>query len=131
MWKLGIILSVTIIVLIVLYFNMRRETGKVEKIEEEIVLKPGKIKMKLSKEEEINKMIIPNEHVVYYFHSECPGYKEDILIIEKDHIGNEEIENYYLPEEGYIIVVKKNHMWSKEPDFKFWKLEREKENVKY
>jgi hypothetical protein len=130
MWKLGVILSVSLIVLIVLYFNMNRKIDYKEKIEE-ISLKPGKIKMKIQKEEEMNKIIIPDEHIVYYFHSECPGYKEDILIVEKNHIDNEEIENYYLPEEGHAIIVKKNHVWSKEPNFKFWKLEKEKENVKY
>ena len=57
--------------------------------------------------------------VLYYFPVECPDYAKNMLIIVQE--GN--LDRYFVPEMETLIVVKKNHKWTKEPSFIFWKNE--------
>jgi hypothetical protein len=65
-----------------------------------------------------------DRHTVYYFQDGCPGYKLGYFLVDTDDEGH---ENYHVPEDGYVIIVNKEHKWTKDtkelPNFSYWKIE--------
>lgn len=56
---------------------------------------------------------INNDQMAYYFPEDCPGYKEEYFLRDN------ETDKYYVPQKNRIIVVSKNHTWTKQPTFKY------------
>jgi hypothetical protein len=115
-------------------------------IDETLTVSAGKFRIA---PDQISKLIVPPDHIGYYFGGPCPGYKDNILIVEYSREeGSEEIgvreesegkeegkegstegegksviegrmDKYYLPEEGYAIIVHKNHSWTNKPTYEY------------
>ena len=122
-WKLVTVVIISFILIVTCYLTLDMQkyfiTKKDSLKEPELDLNTKKIKINISKEEDLKKIKIPDNHVIYYFPSKCPNYKEEFFLTETD----EGLDKYYVPEEGYVIIIKKDHKWTKDPDFVYWKLE--------
>jgi len=148
-WKLIAVVSISLILLVVCYLtivsplpDVKKYFINVKKTEEqkETTSYRGlkKIKINFSKEEDFIKFIngnvrndfirntndftvtkVDNELVAYYFPEGSPSYKSEYFLIDTD----DNKENYHVPEDGYLIIVKKDHKWTKDPDFTYWKAE--------
>jgi hypothetical protein len=92
-------------------------------------LTPNKFKIVFQKEEDFkndfkkirSQLKIPDDHIAYYFPDECPSYKLEFYIIDIEN----GLEKYYVPEQNHLIVVSKDHRWTKEPEFIFWRIDSE------
>lgn len=144
-WKLVTVLLIAVILLVMCYITLdmqkylRYLPGK-EKEKEKDNENPitGKVNVFFQNEDEfintVKKMKI--DKVVYYFPVKCPDYKMEYFLIdtyenlEEDTLSSPSsdkiiLEKYYVPEEGSMIIVKKDHKWSKYPDFLYWKYSNE------
>jgi hypothetical protein len=126
-WKLVTVVLVSLILLVICYLTLDLQKYFVsKKVQEPVhdlaVVK--KIKIDIPKEEDLRKIKIPEDHIAYYFPSECPSYKQEFFLIDTE----EGLEKYYVPEEKHMIIVKKDHRWTKEPDFVHWKYEAKSAN---
>ncbi len=128
-WKLVTVILISLILLIASYLTLV-STADFQKyfITKKIqVQEPNynftihqKIKIDIPKEEDFKVLKIPENYVGYYFFDKCPEYKQEFFLID---LTEEGLEKYHIPEQGYLIIVKKEHKWTKEPDFAYWKLE--------
>lgn len=135
-WKLIAVISISLILLFICYLTIINPLpeGLIKKYfknenqnqiqiqsENQIIQESKKIKIDFSNQENFNNFIKDNiDHNYYngyYFPEECPSYKLEYFLIE----NNENNENYYVPEKGYMIIIKKEHTWTKEPTFTYWK----------
>ncbi len=132
-WKIIFITSITVIIVIICYKLHERGNLKQVFTNGSVIMNSdtdlginldteNDIKIKINKLltfEEFKKISINPNMNLYYFHSDCPGYKEDILISTK----NNGLDKFYVPERNFLILVKKDHQWTKEPKGEyFWKL---------
>jgi len=124
-WKLITIILVSLILLIVCYLTLicpldiqKYFTNKKiqEKDKPTYVLK--KMKIDIPNEEYLKNIKLPENHIAYYFFSKCPEYKQEYFLV--DHTVKD-LEKYHVPEQGHLIIVKKDHKWTKEPNFEYWK----------
>ena len=142
-WKLIAVVLTSLILLIVCYLTVVSPFSDVKKyfvnheqkepIYDFKIVK--KIKISFSKEEEFLNFVSvkdfvsntndftnvneqSNEYIAYYFPEGCPSYKLGYLLVDTNEEGR---DNYYVPEDGYLIIVNKEHRWTKEPSFKYWK----------
>jgi hypothetical protein len=133
-WKLIVVVFTSLILFIVCYLILVSSLSEVKnyfinkKIQEPILdFKINrKIKINFSKEDEFISFInddfkkvnqLSNEYIAYYFPEGCPSYKSGYFLIDKNEEGQ---ENYYVPEDGYLVIVNKDHQWTKEPSFEYW-----------
>jgi len=121
-WKLITVVLVSFILLIACYLSLYQTNFVIggKSSEKELVHNfdtVKKIKINFQNEEDFKKFHIPDGHTGYYFPTTCPSYKLEYFIVDKD----EHLERYHVPEEGYLIIVKKEHLWTKEPDFTYWR----------
>lgn len=117
-WKLTIVVIMLILVTFFCYIAIDITPNTIS-IQQEY---QNKTKIKMTPEE-FNNYPVPGGYVAYYFYTTCPDYKEKYYIIEKEGSLNK----YYLPEENYALIVKKDHEWTKVPNFAHHK----KENIQY
>jgi hypothetical protein len=130
-WKLLTVILISLILLIVCYlsFDLRgyfSVKNQEPKEQPDSVQTSKKIKMVIQKEEEFKNIRIPDNHVAYYFYEECPDYKLGYFIVDKEKRTDENeegLERYHVPEQYHLIIVQKDHIWTKEPNFKYWKSE--------
>ena len=65
-----------------------------------------------------------NGYTVYYFPEGCPNYKLGYFLVDTDNDGH---ENYHVPEDKHVIIINKEHRWTKDtreiPNFNYWKTE--------
>ena len=135
-WKLiaGVLISLILLVVCYLILDAQKYIkylpGNVSaKIIQEPEHKPvglsqGKFKIDFSKEEDFKngfkklklQLKLTDDYVAYYFPIKCPDYRLEIYLLEVEN----GLEKYYVPEEGHLIVIKKDHVWTKEPDFLYW-----------
>jgi len=125
-WKFVAVILISFIILLVCYFFLiptptpsKKPRG--EKYQEKKLIS-GKLKiLDPIPDEETFKNIVKDiklqnpdyqDHIAYYFPNECPSYKLEYFIIDS--------KKYYVPEEGYLIFVKKDHKWTKEPNFPYF-----------
>ena len=68
--------------------------------------------------ENFKKIKMKDDMILYYFPTECPDYTKDIFV---HVITSKSLDRYLLPEEKTLIIVKKDHKWTKEPiGFIYW-----------
>lgn len=131
-WKLTVVVLISLILLVVCYltisvpnyFTFKKEIQK-EPVHDKVT---RKFKIDFLKEEDFKNFFRAPEgatlrgqtHIAYYFPGPCPYYKLEYFLVD---LTDEGLETYHVPEEGYLIIVKKDHKWTKEPDFTYWKLE--------
>lgn len=118
-WK--IILVVSIIVLTVAFFiyneknNTMYGTGDENfEVLQNITKFEGlscKVGVLLNKDE-FDGLVVPEGKSLYYFPEECPDYKEEIYL----HIKENDLDKYYIPEKNYLVLLNKQHSWTKKPD---------------
>ena len=130
-WKLIAVVSISLILLILCYltivstpdikkyfnnYNLNKTDGM-----NYVQQSKTKIRINFSKEEDFIKFVgnLDNE-VAYYFPEGCPSYKSEYYLVD----FNDNKENYHVPEDGYLIIVKKDHKWTKEPNFLYWKVDK-------
>jgi len=136
-WKLVTVMLISLILLIVCYMSLDLDKSKYQLIVKRYLKYPAgevnqveytdlsfgdsrKIKVDsqlIQKEDDLKKLKIPDDHVVYYFPGKCPSYKQDIFLISTE----DGLDKYYVPEEYHLVLVQKTNRWSKEPDFTYWK----------
>jgi hypothetical protein len=129
-WKLVAVALLSLILLITCYLTLdiqryisfplleKEELGQ-PKNYDELFMRFKKIKIDIQTEDDFKKINIPDEHTLYYFPSICPDYKQGVFITSIEN----GLSKYYVPEENHLILVKKDHIWTKQPDFNYWKLE--------
>jgi hypothetical protein len=132
-WKLVTVILISLILLIACYLTLDLQIANValfKKVQDHskepissTTLYTKKIQIDLQ-EDNFKNLKIPEDHVAYYFPTECPDYKLGFYIVDKEYRENnkgDDLERYYIPEEKHLIIVKKDHIWTKEPNFTFWK----------
>jgi len=132
-WKLVTVVLISLILLVVCYLTLdfqkysdslpkyfNLSSKKIPVQEPTTVFNSRKIKIDFTKEEDFKNVKLPDGHVGYYFFEECPSYKQEYFLID---FTDEGLEKYHVPEQGHLLVVKKDHKWSKEPNFTYWKSE--------
>jgi hypothetical protein len=121
-WKLITVILISLILLVVCYLTLdlqkHFQIKRNEQIQSEFFTNK-KIKLDIQKEEDLKKFNIPDGHIIYYFPDKCPDYKSEFFLIDNEN----GLDKYYIPEEKHIILVKKDHRWTKQPDFIYWKFE--------
>lgn len=135
-WRLLTIILISIIMLITSYltivspvlyplniFNSNSNSNSINEYANINLNDIKKINIKFNSKDEFIKFLSHhnylNNHTAYYFFDDCPNYKLDFLLV--DTVNG--LNNYYLPEKGYLIILSKQHSWIKEPNFNFWKLD--------
>jgi len=130
-WKLFSIITVISIIITIslyikidvinsLYSKLNTQTiQKEEGIANKIVLgnETKKIPYENLTREEFDDIIIPEDMVLYYFPEECPDFTKGIYI----SIIVNDLEKYYIPENNNFLLVKKEHKWTKDPNFVLWR----------
>ncbi len=130
-WKLVTVMLISLILLVVCYLTLDLDKSKYvkyfpgrekEKEKEsdnsyELFENSKKVKTDIQKEEDLKKIKIPDNYIVYYFPVKCPDYKQEFFLVSNE----EGLEKYYLPEENHLILIKKEHKWTKDPNFVYWK----------
>jgi hypothetical protein len=142
-WKLIAVVLISLILLVICYLTIVSPlstpsivknyfVGKNHERSQEEPLHIKKFKINFSKEEEFTNWctnfvhvfvggtneFTKNGRVVYYFPEGCPNYKQGYFLVDTDDEGH---ENYHVPEDGYVIIVNKDHKWTKDPTFSYWK----------
>jgi hypothetical protein len=127
-WKLVAIILISVIIAIIIgYSQWNKENGLQvsipEKKIEDLVMshsfpnKDKKIKHHIQNQEDFKKIKIPENMILYYFPGECPHYTKEIFL----YVTSEGLDKYFVPEEKTLILVKKDHKWTNEPNgFLFW-----------
>lgn len=135
-WKLCCLVTLLPFILIIIYLTDYTNLIKVvtkevlteekdkeqeEDEEEEVIGEVGneqtKFKITFLNEEEFKKYKVPSGQTLYYFNEKCPGYESKIYI----KYYKDGIDTYFVPEEGYAILVNNDHSWTIEPTFSYWK----------
>ncbi len=123
-WKLVTVILVSLILLVVCYLTLDFQKYFVTKkqlVQEPVtVFNTQKIRTDVTKEEDLKNIKLPDGHIGYYFFAECPSYKQEYFIVD---LTEEGLDKYHVPEQGYLIIVKKDHKWTKEPNFVYWRSE--------
>jgi hypothetical protein len=127
-WKLVTVVLISLILLVVCYltldfqryFTLYSGTKKIPVHEPMTVFNSHKIKTDIANEEDFKNIKLPDGYVGYYFFGECPSYKQEYFLID---LTDEGLEKYHVPQQGHLVIVKKDHWWSKEPNFTYWKSE--------
>lgn len=121
-WNIIFVVFTSIFLLITCYTMLEIKKFKSKEVHvtectvEQKLEKFKKIKSDISSLEELNKIIVPQDHIIYYFPSKCPDYKQEFYLISVEN----GLDRYYVPEEKHLIIVNKNHHWNKKPDFDYW-----------
>lgn len=124
-WKIFLIMLIVIITIVFFLYNEKIiSVNKIIDDKHEIFQNilnceenTYKVFLDITKEEFDNIKISENK-VLYYFPEVCPSYKEDIFL----HTKINGLDKYYIPERKYLIVINKNHTWTKNPDkLVYWK----------
>lgn len=123
-WKLAVVVIVSLFLLTICYLTVNLQANLQIKKETEYDFEtktPDQFKkfIGVQREEDLKKIKIPENHVIYFFPEKCPDYKSDCFLVNT--VGG--LDKYYLPEENYIIIIKKDHKWTKEPNFIYWKFD--------
>jgi len=91
---------------------------KFEKFEKKIIIEVNKKLKVYIDQEQFNQVEIPECTVLYYFPEDCPTFKDDKFI----KVTKNGLENFYLPEKNCLLLIPKEHVWTKEPGLlKYWK----------
>jgi len=123
-WKLIAIILISVILIIIGYSQwpvnhiIKESTIDYNMFINETMSK--KINNFVISEEELKKIKVPENMMIYYFPGDCPHYTQDMFI----HIVSNGLDKYFVPETKSLILVKKDHKWTNEPkDFVFWSVE--------
>lgn len=136
-WRLVAVVLISLVLLVVCYLTLDRGEGvqryfkygqkntEISVEHKPVGLTQNKFKMSFQKEEDFKNAInriktqlgLPDDYIAYYFPVKCPDYKLEFYIMDIEY----GLEKYYVPEEGHLILVGKDHIWTKEPDFVYWK----------
>jgi hypothetical protein len=120
-WKLITVFLISLIIIVICHLSLdiQKYFPKKEKeqSEPELFENAKKIKLELN-EDDFKKIKAPDDSVLYYFPNKCPDYKQGFFLVSIEN----NLEKYYVPEEHHLILIKKDHKWTKEPDnLIYWK----------
>jgi hypothetical protein len=119
-WKIILILSIIVLTVMFFIFNEKHNMAYITKSDENFEIIQNitnfeglsyKVNILLSNEE-FDNIIVPEDMSLYYFPEECPSYKEDTFLITKEN----DLDKYYIPEKNYLVLLNKQHTWTKKPD---------------
>jgi len=135
-WKLFTVIFMSLVLLILCYFTLdcltlsdnfqqlkyqhqphQHQHQLYHEDNDKVENKTRKVKILIDKEDDLKGITIPSDYVVYYFPEKCPDYKSGYFLIDLSN----DLEKYYIPEDNHLIIINKNHIWTKEPDFLYWK----------